>query len=72
MTLSRQELLVLEVVRLSDGRSDTCSLDFEYHSRSQEPLEPHLLGVLRTLEARGLVAEVLIAGGTGPGWKLTE
>jgi hypothetical protein len=69
--LSDAELVVLEVVATSDGRWDTRGLDFEYYRRSQVPLEPSLLHVLRDLEKRGLVIEVPIAGGTGPGWRLT-
>jgi hypothetical protein len=66
------ELIVLQVVGLSDGRWDTRHLDFEYYSRSQVLLEPNMLRVLRDLERRGLVLSVPIEGGTGPGWKLTS
>lgn len=66
------ELIVLEVVGLSDGRWDTRHLDFEYYSRSQVSLEPNMLRVLRDLERRGLVVPVPVEGGTGPGWKLTS
>jgi hypothetical protein len=66
------ELIVLQVVGLSDGGWDTRHLDFEYYSRSQVSLEPNMLYVLRDLERRGLVLSVSIEGGTGPGWKLTS
>jgi hypothetical protein len=69
--LTRAERTVLEVVAESCGRWDTRALDFEYYGRSQELLEPSLLHVLRDLEARGLVVEVSIPGGTGPGWNVT-
>lgn len=66
------ELIVLEVVELSAGRLDTRHLDFEYYSRSQVLLQPNLLHLLRDFERRGLVESVHIAGGTDPGWKLTD
>jgi hypothetical protein len=65
------ERIILTVVRESDGRWDTRGVDFEYYRRSQDVPVPSLLHVLRDLEARGLVVEVPIAGGTGPGWRLT-
>jgi hypothetical protein len=65
--LSRAELVVLTVVRDSAGRWDTRNLDYQYHGRSQELLEPNILHVLRDLESRGYVEEVAIHGGTGPG-----
>ena len=71
MTLSDTDRIVLAVVQESAGRWDTRNLDFEYSIRSQEPLEPSILHVLRGLEARDLVEEVSIQGGTGPGWRLT-
>jgi hypothetical protein len=72
VTLSEIERTVLDVVCASQGRWDTRGLDFEYYRRSQQPVEPSILHVLRDLESRGLVTEVPIEGGTGPGWKLTE
>lgn len=69
--LNDSEGLILEIVAASEGRWDTRSLDFEYYRRRQRQLEPSLLHVLRDLERRGLVTEVPIVGGTGPGWKLT-
>ncbi len=71
-SLTESERTVLEVVAASGGRWDTRGLDFEYYRRSQMPVEPSLLHVLRDLATRGLVVEVPIAGGTGPGWDLTE
>lgn len=71
MNLTNIERTILAVVQLSQGRWDTRGLDFEYYRRSQQPLESSILHVLRDLESRGLVAEVPIEGGTGPGWKLT-
>lgn len=72
MTLNSIERTVLTVVQESDGRWDTRGLDFEYYRRSQQPVEPSILHLLRQLEARGLVSEVVIEGGTGPGWRLTD
>lgn len=71
IVMKEHELIVLEVVGLSDGRLDTRHLDFEYYSRSRVLLEPNILRVLRDFEGRGLVESVPIEGGTGPGWKLT-
>jgi hypothetical protein len=71
ITLTDIERVVLAVVHESDGRWDTRGLDFEYYRRSQQPLEPSILHVLRHLESRGLVSEMAIEGGTGPGWRLT-
>lgn len=71
MTLSNIERAVLAVVQESEGRWDTRGLDFEYYRRSQELISPSILHVLRSLEGRGLVDEVPISGGTGPGWRLT-
>jgi hypothetical protein len=71
MRLTDLERTVLTVVHVSQGRWDTRGLDFEYYRRSQQPVEPSILHVLRDLESRGLVTEVPIEGGTGPGWKLT-
>ena len=66
------ELVILEIVELSQGRWDTRNLDFEYYSRSNELIQPNILYVLRDLERRGLVEAVAIEGGTGPGWRLTR
>lgn len=71
MPLSDQERVLLELVHASQGRSDTRSLDFQYHRRSSAPLVPHLLAVLQDLEVRGLVSAVTVDRGTGPGWTLT-
>lgn len=71
MTLTDVERTVLAAVLASEGRLDTRGLDFEYYRRSQEQVQPSILHVLRDLERRGLVREVPIEGGTGPGWRLT-
>lgn len=71
MTLTDIERAVLVVVHESDGRWDTRGLDFEYYRRSQQPVKPSILHLLRQLKSRGLVSEVAIEGGTGPGWRLT-
>lgn len=60
------ELIILQVVRLSDGRWDTRHLDFEYYSRSRVLLEPNILRVLRDFERRGLVESVPVEGGPAP------
>jgi hypothetical protein len=69
--VSHHELIVLEVVELSDGRWDTRHLDFEFYSRSRVLLDPNILHVLRDFERQGLAVSVPLEGGTGPGWRLT-
>lgn len=68
--LTAKRRLLLEVVKESRGEWDTRNIDYVFHSRAGS-VEGSLLAELRELEAAGLVAEVPIEGGTGPGWRLT-
>ena len=75
-TLQDPYRLLLEVVRDSRGGADTRNIDYEFYRRAGESkrsseLERSLLAALRDLETRGLVEEVPIPGGTGPGWRRT-
>ena len=75
-TLDDPHRLLLEVVRDSRGEADTRNIDYEFYRRAGESrrsseLDGSLLATLRELETRGLVDEVPIPGGTGPGWRLT-
>ncbi|GAB97728.1 hypothetical protein KILIM_079_00260 [Kineosphaera limosa NBRC 100340] len=68
--MEEHELVILDVVRISNGKSDTRNLDFAYYRRSSVFLDPHILHVLLEFEAQGLVSRVEIHNGTGPGWQL--
>jgi hypothetical protein len=68
--LTAMRRLLLEVVKESGGQWDTRAIDYVFHSRAGS-LEGSPLVELQLLGAAGLVVEVPVVRGTGPGWRLT-
>jgi hypothetical protein len=68
--LTAMRRLLLDVVKESGGEWDTRNIDYVFNSRAGS-LEGSLLVELRRLGTAGLVVEVPVEGGTGPGWRLT-
>lgn len=71
MPLSRNQKILLTVVRDSEGRWDTRNIDHYFHRR-QGTLSRSVLAELRELESLGIVIAEGIANGTGPAWQLTD
>ncbi len=71
MPLSRNQKILLTVVRESEGRWDTRDIDHCFHRR-QGTRSRSVLAELRELESLGIVIAKEVPNGTGPAWQLTD